>query len=158
MSNNELPVKSEHLMKIELSLDPPIDIGEVPGGYRRVIPIKSGKISGRINGHVIPGGADWNLVRPDGTVHVWARYTLQTDDGVNIMITNEGLQPGAAEVMGEILKGNLPDKEGYYCWGTPRFEVAGEKYAFLNEHIFLATLTPLGPLDIVLEFYEVTGR
>ena len=34
----------------------------------------------RLKGKVLPGGADWQIVRADGVVHLTARYTIETDD------------------------------------------------------------------------------
>ena len=150
-------VETSHLFRAEIALDPPIDVGEVPGGYRRIIPIKGGTISGRINGKVLRGGADWNMVRSDGATVPVARYTLQTDDGVLIMVTNVGIMPPAPDLSMQAILEEEADLSQIYCWGTPRFEVAveHEKYRFLNERIFLAKLTPVGPLDIILDFHEV---
>ena len=152
-------VNTNHIFRIDANLEPPIDIGEVPGGYRRVIPIKGGTVEGtKLNGIVLPGGADWNLVRTDGASHFWARYTLQTDDGVNIVITNEGQMPGNADDMARLAAGEIEVAQGAYAWGTPSFEVASEKYAFLNERIFLSTLTPTSALSLFIDVYEVVGR
>ena len=148
-------VKVEHLCTLEISLDPPLEIGLVPDGERRVIPINGGSFEGRINGEIIPGGADWNLVRPDGTINFWARYALKTDDGAIIMITNDGYQPGDPEVMAQILAGEEIDVDSMYAWSRPMFEVAGDKYAFLNTQSFVGTLVPMGPLDVKVIIYEI---
>lgn len=44
----------------------------------------------RLTGKVLSGGEDWNAVRPDGVVHVFAKYSIQASDGTPISITNEG--------------------------------------------------------------------
>ena len=151
-------VNTKHLTRLDIELDPMIDIGKVPLGHRRVFPIKGGTMTGELNGVVLPGGADWNLVRPDGTAVFWALYTLQTDDGVNIMIQNEGGMPGNEEDIAKMVDGDMSDVPNIYSWGTPKFEVAGEKYAFLNERIFLSTLTPKSPVSLFVDIYEVLGR
>jgi hypothetical protein len=43
----------------------------------------------KIKGEVLPGGADWQLTRPDGDTELYARYTLKTNDGYVISITNK---------------------------------------------------------------------
>jgi hypothetical protein len=60
----------QHLFTLDVALAPMLDIGQGPNGYRRIIPITGGRFDGRISGEILPGGADWNLVRPDGTVHI----------------------------------------------------------------------------------------
>jgi hypothetical protein len=142
--------------RLDVELDPPIEIQETPMGYRRVIPITGGRFTGRIQGEILPGGADWNIVRHDGIVHLWARYTLKTDDGVYISILNEGFQRGPADTMERILAGKPIETSQWYSRTTPRFEVSGEKYRWLNETIFVGNLLPpTRPDGVSIEVYEV---
>jgi hypothetical protein len=96
-----------------------------------------------LRGEVLPGGADWNLTRPDGVAEVWARYTLRTDDGVLIGVTNAGLI--------------VPQPDGRsYARTAPQFEVAGERYAWLRLGIFAGTLEAADTGAVQLHFYRVT--
>lgn len=150
-------ISADHLMRLDVELGPVLDIGPVPGGYRRIIPITGGRFVGdRLRGTILPGGADWNLERPDGTVYLWARYTLQTDDGALIMITNDGLQPGARDMMAQILAGEEIDMTNWYAKTRPTFEVSHDKYAFLNSRIFVGNLTPQGPSAVAIDVFEIT--
>ncbi|MEU8817499.1 DUF3237 domain-containing protein [Actinoplanes sp. NPDC048796] len=81
---------------LTVDLAEPRDVGQVPTGHRRVIPILGGTVTGpTLTGEILPGGADWNLVRPDGAIHVWARYELRTAEGAVVSVINEGLgRPG----------------------------------------------------------------
>jgi len=149
-----------HLKKVcrlDVTLAPPLEIAETPAGFRRVIPITGGTFTGeRINGTILPGGADWNVVRHDGVVHLWARYTLRTDDGVLISILNAGLQRGPKDTMARILAGETIDPSDWYSRTAPRFEVAGEQYRWLNEAVFVGDLLPPQSADKVsIEVYEV---
>ncbi|KQM99224.1 hypothetical protein ASE85_10930 [Sphingobium sp. Leaf26] len=149
-------VASKHLMRLDVALGPTLDVGAVPGGHRRVIPIVGGTFAGeRLSGTICPGGADWNLVRPDGTVYLWARYTLKCDDGTLIMITNDGYQPGAPDVMEKILTGESIDMTNWYARTRPVFEVTGERYAFLNERAFVGTLHPKNSSAVSIDVHEL---
>ena len=56
-------------------------LGNTPYGERRIINIHGGTVEGpKLKGKVLPGGADWQIVRADGVVHLTARYTIETDD------------------------------------------------------------------------------
>lgn len=80
------------LARVHVSIDEPLDAGEVPAGRRRVIPIADGVVEGdAISGVVVPLGADWNLLRADGSETVSARYLIRTDDGVLLSVLNEGV-------------------------------------------------------------------
>ena len=135
----------ELVMTLREEIAPALDVGEVGAGFRRVIPITGGSFEEpAIRGKVVPGGADWNLTRPDGVAEVWARYTLQTDDGVLLGVTNAGLI--------------VPQSDGsLYARTSPQFEVAGERYAWLRRSIFVGTLIPVATGGAVqLEFFRVT--
>ena len=70
----------------------PREVGKTHAGLRRVVPILGGTVSGpALTGEVLPCGADWNVVRPDGAVHVWARYEIRSAEGAVISVINEGL-------------------------------------------------------------------
>ena len=74
-----------------MQVGPPLDVGPVPGGRRRIIPILSGTFEGSgMKGRVLPGGADWQIVRADGLGELDTRYTLETDDGKLIYVQNAG--------------------------------------------------------------------
>lgn len=143
--------------RLDVELAPPIDVGPTYVGMRRVIPIIGGRFHGpRLKGDILPGGADWNLVRPDGVVHLWARYTLRTDDGVAIMVTNEGLQRGPADTMARILAGQPYDRSAWYARTRPVFEVADARFAWLNQSVFIGDLLPPdSPLQVSIDIHEV---
>jgi hypothetical protein len=135
----------ELVMTLRVNIAAPLDVGEVGAGVREVIPITGGTFEGpAIRGTVLPGGADWTLTRPDGVSEIWARYTLQTDDGVLIAVINAGLVVPQAD-------GSLYERT------TPQFEVAGEKYAWLRRNIFIGTLASAEGGGVVqLQFFQVT--
>jgi hypothetical protein len=131
-------------MTLHVELAPPREIGDIGTGIRRVIPITGGTFEGvTMRGQLLPGGADWNLARHDGTAELWARYTLQTDDGVLIGILNTGIA--------------VPQPDGSVSIRTvPQFEVAGQRYAWLRRSIFIGILEPVAMGDAVrLHFYRV---
>ena len=67
-------IETEFLCRIEVALEPVRDLGETPLGRRRIIGITGGTFSGpRLSGKVLPGGADWQLVRADGVACLDAR-------------------------------------------------------------------------------------
>jgi len=71
-----------------VTLGPSLSVGASKRGTRNVIPITGGTVSGRVNGTIVPGGADYQLIGATATLD--ARYLLQTDDGVYIIVRNCG--------------------------------------------------------------------
>ncbi len=99
-------LRTEFAFEARVKVDRPILIGESSHGLRRIVPILGGPVQGpALKGKVIAGGADWQYVRPDGAWELQARYTVQTEDGVLIMVENRGVRYGKPEVMERLAKG-----------------------------------------------------
>ena len=112
------PLALRLIARVHAGIAEPIDGGTVPAGHRRVIPLTGGVVEGpEIVGEVVPLGADWNLVRADGTETVSARYLLRTHDGVVLSVTNEGvLTPGPSGSTGITSLRIEAPAPGPYAW------------------------------------------
>ncbi len=87
-----ISLQADEIMRISVKIAEPEIVGPTGRGKLQVIPIVGGTFTGaKINGTVVPGGADWNTTRYDGLTHVFAKYLLETSDGEFIAIENEGL-------------------------------------------------------------------
>ena len=143
------------LLKAEIALAAPQELGDTPQGRRRIIGITGGRFSGeRLSGRVLPGGADWQLVRADGVADLDARYTLETADGALIYVRNRGYRHGPAEVLARLAKGENVDPALYYMRTTPSFETGDARYAWLNRIVCVAT-GARRPAAVELEVYEI---
>lgn len=95
----------EHVFDIEVLFGADrVIFGPLPGGGSQgYTPAIGGTISGpRLSGTVIPhSGADYAMVREDGTIELSAHYLLEADDGTKIYIQNRGYlvraAPGVAQ-------------------------------------------------------------
>jgi len=136
-------------------LAPPQELGDTPQGRRRIIGITGGRFSGeRLSGRVLPGGADWQVIRADGVADLDARYTLETSDGALVFVRNRGYRHGPAEVLKRLSSGEEVDPSLYYMRTTPRFETGDARYAWLNRIVCVAT-GARRPSAVELEVYEV---
>lgn len=148
-------INTDFLCKIEVTLEPVRDLGETPRGRRRVIGITGGSFSGpRLSGRVLPGGADWQLIRADGVACLDARYTLETADGALIYVNNKGYRHGPKEVVERLGRGEDVDPALYYMRATPWFETSAARYAWLNRTICVASGARRAQ-SVELDFYEV---
>jgi hypothetical protein len=134
-------LEAEEIMRLQVTLGQTRAVGDTGAGRLVVIPITGGTMRGaRINGKVVPGGADWNLTLPDCAVHVFAKYLLETDDGEFIAIENEGMiEPNSPSVIKTV----------------PRFMANMEgNYHYLNHGVYAgelsATLGVQDRVDIVI--------
>jgi hypothetical protein len=147
----------EFLMKARFTLGTALDAGATPWGYRRLLPITGGAFDGpRLHGKVLAGGEDRQFFRPDGVLEVEARYSLETHDGVFIVVTNKGLWHGPPEVGARLMQGETVDPSLYYFRTCARFEAPGSgSYSFLNRIMIIGTAAP-EPGAVVVQFFAVT--
>ena len=142
-------------MHVEVTLEPVRDLGETPLGRRRIIGITGGKFSGaRLSGRILPGGADWQVIRSDGVACLDARYTLETSDGALIYVNNKGYRHGPKEAMERLSRGEDVDPTLICTRTTPWFETSAPQYAWLNRSICVATGARRAAA-VELDFYEV---
>src|SRR4051812_2788981 len=133
-------LKLQALFRAEIMLAPAQELGDTPHGRRRVIPILGGRFQGeRLCGRVLPGGADWQLIRTDGVAQLDARYTLETEDGALLYVRNEGLRHGPEDVLQKVARGETVDPASYYMRTVPHFETGDARYAWLNRLVCIAT-------------------
>jgi Protein of unknown function (DUF3237) len=148
-------IKTEFLCSVEVTLEPVRDLGETPLGRRRIIGITGGKFAGpRLAGRILPGGADWQVIRADGVAYLDARYTLETGDGALIYVNNKGYRHGPKDVIERMARGEEVDPALYYMRATPWFETSAPAYAWLNRAICVATGARRAAA-VELDFYEV---
>lgn len=135
------PHGSRFVLEARVAIGMPQALGETSQGTRTIIPITGGSFEGpNIKGVVVPGGADWQLTRPDGLMSITARYTLQAEDGTLISVSNEGLV--------DRTEGRL------YVRTLPSFEAPLGPHDWLNKSIFLGTLS-VGRGEVIIRVYEV---
>lgn len=134
---------TEFAYEARVLIDPDrITIEGTPHGTRRIIRILGGLFEGpAIRGKVLEGGADWQILRADGVNELDARYTMLTDDGVPIHVRNRVIsRPDPASTD--------PFSPGFYRRSVLSYEVpVGCAYEWLNQYVFLGTLTPGSPDD-----------
>jgi hypothetical protein len=145
----------EPLFRAEITLAPAQELGDGPQGRRRIIPITGGTLSGpRLSGRVLPGGADWQIVRPDGVAFLDARYTVETHDGALVYVRNQGYRHGPPEVLARLARGEAVDPALYYMRTTPWFETGDARYAWLNRIVCVGRGERLAAA-VRIDFYAV---
>jgi hypothetical protein len=146
----------ELFARLTVQVAPPIEIGDTPGGRRRVIPIIGGTVSGpRISGRVLAAGADYQQVRPEGVAELDARYVLALDDGTQVYVVNRALRRASPEVTQQLLSGEVVDPSLVYFRCAPRFEAPQGPWRWLMEHLFVGTGIRR-PDCVEMAFYRVT--
>jgi len=154
-------MSSPHLtltLEVRAQVGEPVDVGAVPGGRRRLVPIIGGTFEGygglTVKGRILPGGSDTQLIHADGLTEADARYTLETDRGQLILVRNRGLRHAPADVMQELLAGRRVDPLRVYFRTTPTFETAAPELQVLTRSIFVGAGERY-PEDVLLRFFRV---
>ena len=127
------PPKLSLAMTLTVQVGPPTELGEVPRGQRRIIPILGGTFEGpSVRGKVVPGGADWQIVRADGLAELDTRYMLQTDAGSLVYIQNAGIRHAPPDVTKKLLAGQPVDPSQVYFKTVPTFETSAPELQWLT--------------------------
>jgi hypothetical protein len=140
---------------LRVQVGTPTELGQVPRGRRRIIPILGGTFEGpNIRGKVIPGGADWQIVRADGLAELDTRYLLQSDTGQLIYIQNAGIRHAPPDVTKKLLAGEPVDPAQVYFKTVPTFETSAPELQWLTRSIFIGT-GERNPTEVVIRVWRV---
>lgn len=130
---------NQPIFTIEAELEAVVTLGRTPYGERRFVGITGGTVKGpKLNGRILPGGADWQIVRSDGAADIQARYLIESDRGAHIVVNSTGLRHGPPEVLEKLAKGDKVDPALYYFRTVMRFETADPTLNWLNRTLALA--------------------
>ena len=150
-----VPPKLTLAFTIRVQVGAPTELGQVPRGRRRIIPILGGTFEGpNIRGKVVPGGADWQVVRADGLAELDTRYLLQTDGGQLIYIQNAGIRHAPPDVTKKLLAGEPVDPSQVYFKTILTFETSAPELQWLTRSIFIGT-GERNPSDVVIRVWKV---
>jgi hypothetical protein len=126
--------------RLEANLGPPLDLGDVASGHRRIVPLTGGAFTGpEFQGKLLSGvSADWQIILPDGTALGDIRYTLQTDGGDLLYVQSRGVRSGSAEVLARLGRGENVDPHEYSFRTSTRIETAAPHLDWLNKGVFIS--------------------
>ena len=146
----------EHVCDLAVKIAPPVEVGQTASGLRRMIPITGGVVKGPLlNGKVLAGGADFQLILGSGTqAHLDARYVIELHDGTRVFVQNTALRVASLENSQRIMRGEPVNPAEIYFRCQPRLEAAGEKWAWLSESQFIGS-GRRAPDGVFLSFYSV---
>lgn len=117
----------------EVDVAPRQSLGSSALGERFIVPILGGRVEGpRLRGIVLPGGADRQLLRPDGVKELDALYEMQAEDGTVITVHNRVLIDDSVQ----------PER---YARSVVQLRAPAGPFEWLNRRIFVGTLQSLQP-------------
>lgn len=124
---------------ITLAVDVAAPVSIDTGQYgRRAIPIVGGSVSGAHTGKVLPGGADWQTVWPDGRLELEAHYVIDIDGHGLVEVLSSGVRHGPPDVLAALARGEAVDPALYYFRTSMRFRTAAPGLQHLNAILALS--------------------
>lgn len=133
-----------YAIAIRADIGAPLEFPTTQGTTRAMFPITGGEALGHgWHARILPGGADFAVLLPDGTYAIEARYCLQMDDGTPLMVCNAGLM--------------VRQPDGSYHGRTrASVEVPPGPHAALGHAVFFGTaFAPADDLDhVYIELWE----
>jgi len=127
------PPTTEFVYEAVVDIGERVSIGQAPLGERFIVPIIGGVFKGAdIEGVVLAGGADRQLIRRDGVRELDALYELQTHDGVVLTVHNRVL---------------IDDPAGGPRYALSHVSITAPQgsYDWLNRRTYVGTLDVLRP-------------
>jgi len=148
------PPALEFAFEVIAQVAPPDKIS-TQAGERRIIPVTGGTFAGPdIKGKVLPGGADYQVIHPDGFTEVEAHYVIETDRGERVYVTNIGMRHAPPEVIAELNAGKLVDPSKVYFRTSPKFETDAPRLQWLTRSLFICTGERY-PDGVKIQYYRV---
>src|SRR5688572_21106664 len=145
----------EFVFELRAQVGAPVEIGEVAHGRRRIVEILGGTVKGpNFSAKLLPGGADWQMIQPDGFSELDTRYTLETDDGELVYVQNAGIRHAEPDVMRRLLAGEIVDPKLVYFRTVPRFETSAPSLQWLPRSVFVGVGERF-PNEVVVRFYRL---
>lgn len=128
-----------------------------PFGERLCWQITAGTLFGhRINAKIAMPGTDWMRLGADGVRRQDLRAQLVTDDGATILLHyDSGLIRASEAFLKALTDGTETTWEDQYMRVVPEFIVGNEKYAWLNQNLFLAEGRLSGCHEVEYSIYRV---
>ncbi len=131
-------LQAKFVFSLAIKVGVPIVAGDFGYGIRRIIPIVGGEVRGDgIKGTILPHGADFQTIRPNGFTELEAKYAFEMDDGAIVYIENLGIRVGPKELLDQIASGWNVDPALIYFRSVPKFETGAEKYRWLMQNLFV---------------------
>jgi hypothetical protein len=148
-------LSNEPIFRMQVEVADPLLLGATPYGERRIVQILGGRVEGpKVTGRILPGGADWQIIRADGAADLTARYVIESDAGARIYVRSDGMRHGPREVIEAIARGEQVDPSRYYFRTVLRFETSDPALAWLNRIIAVGR-GARDKLAVRLEVYAV---
>ena len=124
-----------------------------PVGAQQYWEMTEGTLTGkRIQAKIAMPGGDWHRVSTDRFGRPDVRAQFVTDDGVVILLKYVGLVERSTRFNAAAESGAATNWDDQYMRMFMSFDTGAERYAWLNQHLFIARGRLAGPGEISTRF------
>jgi hypothetical protein len=144
-------VKTEYAMSLEGDIGAPVAINN-----RLIFKVLRGSFDGPgIAGEMQDPSGDWIQVMPNGHWRLDVRFTILLDDGQYAYVNYSGVVRMNEDFEARIAAGETITGDEIYFRSTPYIETNSEKYAWLNDYVFVGKLRTFGGGKVVYDIFKV---
>lgn len=131
----DMGITADYLCTLTAEVDAPVTLARHGGMARRMIPIRGGTVTGRLEGEILPGGADWQFAYESGLADLEARYCLRLSGGADVEVQSSGIRSGDPAVLEKLYSGAEVPPEDYYFRTAIKFRTSAEDYLWLTRSL-----------------------
>ncbi|CAA0111127.1 Uncharacterised protein [Zhongshania aliphaticivorans] len=144
-------VKTEYAMTLEGEIGEPTPINN-----RLIFNVLRGTFDGPgISGEMQQPAGDWIQIMPNGYWRLDVRFTIKLDDGYPAYVNYSGVVHMDENFQSRIAAGETITGDEIYFRSAPYIETNSEKYAWLNEYVFIGKLRTFGGGKVVYDIFKV---
>ena len=148
-------LQTEFVFRLTVDVAAPVSVGETGLGVRRQIAINGGELRGpSMRGKILAGGADFQIIRPNGLIDLVARYVVEMDDGALLYVENTGIRTGPREALQRLTRGETVDPNLIYFRTVPKFETGSDSYRWMMQTLFVAS-AQRHQAQVIIDVYKV---
>jgi Protein of unknown function (DUF3237) len=124
-------------------------------GTRLIAVARGGRVEGRLEGEVLPGGGDWLMFGADGIARMDVRASIRTTDGEMLYMTGLGRAEIVDGARDRFLAGDTMTSADVRSRLALMFEAGAGEYAWLNATVAVGMVTELSQRHIHYRVHAV---
>jgi hypothetical protein len=132
-----MTLQTRPMLRLAVDVGAPVANPAIKGARR--IPILGGTVAGDYTGTIQPGGADDQMVWPDGRIDISARYIAILDGHGPTEVNSMGVRHALPEILEALARGEDVDPSQYYFRTCIRFLSPIASLGRLNRLIAIST-------------------
>jgi Protein of unknown function (DUF3237) len=141
------------LLALHVELDRSIDLDPQQDEVRRTVAVRGGRVTGGLEGRVLPNGSEVHASRADGVSEIAGCYLVELEDGARFELTARGVRVSGLDSRPPGIAAPMHAERGSYRMHM-RFASDAPQYHYLNSLLAVGVGTH-GRALITVDVYAV---